>query len=156
MLENVYAYFRENIQKNEQQIAILKRKIHTIGTIRLLIVLMAIALFYFIPFLTWLERLVVLALFAIPFIGLMVYHNRLFAQRTDCEALLAYNQKELKALDYDFSALIFLGFVFIWRAFLVSIHEPVRDDLWEETFGSVDEATFNPKGFYRRKTRCGS
>ena len=104
MLENVYAYFRENIQKNEQQIAILKRKIHTIGTIRLLIVLMAIALFYFIPFPTWLERLVVLALFAIPFIGLMVYHNRLFAQRTDCEALLAYNQKELKALDYDFSA----------------------------------------------------
>ena len=103
-MEKIYTYFQENIRKNEQMISHLKRKIHTIGTLRLLIVLIAIFLFYFVPFPTWPERIAVLLLFAIPFIGLMVYHNRLFSKRTDCETLLTYNQNELKALDYDFSA----------------------------------------------------
>ena len=103
-MEKLYNYFNEQIQQYTFQIKRLKKQIHTIGTIRLFIVLAALLTFYWGSFPTWTERIGVFALFAIPFIGLMVYHNRLFARRADCETLLEYNEAEKKALDNDFSA----------------------------------------------------
>ncbi len=104
MTEKIYDYFEKNIRQQTFMLGVLKRRIHTVGTIRLLVVLACAATFYFCAFPTWIVRIVIFVLFAVPFVMLILYHNRLFVRRTDCEVLMAYNREELQAMNYDCSA----------------------------------------------------
>lgn len=82
----------------------LKRKIHIAGTLKLVLALAAIASYYIADSSSWDIRIIIFVIYAIPFIILMVYQNRLFAKHKQEEILLELNKNELKALDYDFSA----------------------------------------------------
>lgn len=103
-MEKVYAYYRENIEAYTRRSNGLKKNIHMAGTVRLALVVGAAITLWLCkgesaPILTGIT-----AAYLLPFALLMVWHNRLSAQKTYAEALLQLNQNELKGLDYDFSA----------------------------------------------------
>ncbi|GBU06732.1 hypothetical protein AwDysgo_00630 [Bacteroidales bacterium] len=96
-------FYKQKIEESANDIASIKRKIHWVGSIRLLIFLSTAAIIYSF----WGQEIFILIGIAIaaliPFIWLMIYHNRLFLQRQLHEKRIAFNSKELKALAYDFS-----------------------------------------------------
>lgn len=103
-MEKVYQYYRENISAYTRQAESLKKKIHLLGSIRLALVVGLMVLIWFFKG----ESVRVLTgigiLFLLPFVGLMVYHSKLFARKCYAEALILLCQNELKGLEYDFSA----------------------------------------------------
>lgn len=81
----------------------LSKVIFKVGTIRLLLVLFCIALSYVV----WHNTLLVISVISfsvILFLGLMVYHNKLFKKRLYSETQINNAENELKAFDYDYSA----------------------------------------------------
>ena len=103
-MEQVYAFYEERIALHRARLDALKRRMHQIGTLRLLLVIGALILL-------WLLRAgsstllgMTFIAFALPFSLLMIWHNRLDARKTYEETLVKLNQNELKGLDYDFSA----------------------------------------------------
>ncbi|MCD8194194.1 MAG: DNA mismatch repair protein MutS [Tannerellaceae bacterium] len=103
-MEKVYAFYEGNIQTYSQTVTELKRKIHLVGTLRLLLVAgLAISIWLFSPS-GWAAWTSVLGLFILPFILLMVIHTKLFEQRSYAETMIRICEEELKGLDYDFSA----------------------------------------------------
>ena len=103
-MEQVYAFYEERIALHRAHLDALKRRMHQIGTLRLLLVIGALILL-------WLLRAgsstllgMTFIAFALPFSLLMIWHNRLDARKTYEETLVELNQNELKGLDYDFSA----------------------------------------------------
>ena len=103
-MEKVYAFYEERIALHRAHLDALKRRMHQIGTLRLLLVIGALILL-------WLLRAgsstllgMIFIAFALPFSLLMIWHNRLDARKTYEETLVELNQNELKGLDYDFSA----------------------------------------------------
>ena len=103
-MEQLYAFYEEQIALHRVQLDALKRRIHQIGTLRLLLVIGALTVL-------WLLRAesntllgMIFVAFALPFGLLMVWHNRLDARKTHEETLMELNQNERKGLDYDFSA----------------------------------------------------
>lgn len=102
-MEKVYTYYKENIAAYARRSNNLKRRIHIMGSIRL-------ALFVGLAFCLWLlwgQNWMILAgvcvAFLLPFVILMIYHNKLFFKKNYTDALILLNQNELKGLDYDFS-----------------------------------------------------
>ncbi len=82
----------------------LHKQIHALGTIRLAIVVTAVAAVWLCRGEGWQAWAGIGCLSAIPFAVLMYRHNRLSAQKSDMEALETLNKAELNGLDYDFSA----------------------------------------------------
>lgn len=103
-MEKVYTYYRENVTSYSRQAEQLKRQIHLLGTIRLILVALLILTIWLLRNESWQIILGSIVLFAIPFALLMVYHTRLHNRKLYTEALIALNESELKGLDYDFSA----------------------------------------------------
>lgn len=102
-MEKIYNYYKENIAAYTRRAGNLKKRIHIMGSIRL-------ALFVGVVFSLWLlwgQNWLILAgvsiAFIIPFVLLMIYHNKLFYKKSYTDALILLNQNELKGLDYDFS-----------------------------------------------------
>lgn len=103
-MELVYTYYKENSEAYRRQAATLKKRIHLIGTIRL--VLVAALLLSL-----WLGRaesagvLVGITLaYAFPFALLMLYHTKLFHRKSYTEAMIRLNDNELNGLEYNFGA----------------------------------------------------
>ena len=103
MQDNLYTFYQERIGTLTDELTGLKKRIHLIGSLRLAIVVAAGFTLYFSS--TDSKGLAFICLlFALPFIGLMIYHNRLFERRRSVEILIDLNQNELKAIDNDYSA----------------------------------------------------
>ena len=103
-MEQLYAFYEEQIALHRAHLDALKRRIHQLGTLRLLLVIGAIAsITYFRAESSTLLGMIFIA-FALPFGLLMIRHNRLDARKSHEETLLELNQNERKGLDYDFSA----------------------------------------------------
>jgi len=103
-MEKLYSYYKENISSYNLKVDYLKKQIHLLGSIRLAIVIALGVTIWFCRNESWQVWILLFVLFAIPFAALMLYHNRLSKKRDYAEATVRLNEKELKALDYDFSA----------------------------------------------------
>lgn len=103
-MKDLYPFYEDRIIAFSKKLDLLKKKIHLTGSIRLLIVVAALVTL-------WLLRndgvwllAGITAGYLVPFLILLIYHNKLFHQKEYTETLITFNRNELKALNYDFSA----------------------------------------------------
>jgi hypothetical protein len=82
----------------------LQKKIHGIGTLRLLLVIGAVVTTWFLREQEWKLIAGALLIYVALFTVLMVYHTLLFHKKTYAETLADLCSNELKGLNYDFSA----------------------------------------------------
>jgi hypothetical protein len=120
----------------------LKKTIHRIGSVRLLLVAGAVLTVWYFRESNWVVWTGIFAAYAIPFIVLMVYHTKLFHKKEYAEAIIRLNENELKGIDYDFSP-------FDGAAESVDSHHPFSTDL--DLFG--DKSLF--QSLNRTITRPG-
>lgn len=100
----MYIFYEQKIQSATSELEKLKRKIHFIGSLRLLTVIGACITLWFLRQEEATIIISVSLLFVVPFIVLLTVHNKLFYRREYMQTLLQLNQNELNALNYDFSA----------------------------------------------------
>lgn len=103
-MESIYTYYNDIVTTYTRRAENLKNKIHLLGSIRLALIAGLIVLLYIFKSEDWTVLLGITLLFVLPFIALMVWHSRLFAQKSYAEALARLSRNELNGLDYDFSA----------------------------------------------------
>lgn len=103
-MEKIYNYYQDIVTAYTRRADNLKKKIHLLGSIRLLLVAGLIAMVWFFKSEDWKVLAGIAVLFTIPFIALMVWHTKLFARKCYAEALANLCKNELNGLDYDFSA----------------------------------------------------
>ena len=103
-MEKIYNYYQDIVTAYTRRADNLKKKIHLLGSIRLLLVASLIAMVWFFKSEDWKVLAGIAILFTIPFIALMVWHTKLFARKCYAEALANLCKNELNGLDYDFSA----------------------------------------------------
>ena len=103
-MEKIYNYYQDIITAYTRRADSLKKKIHLLGSIRLLLVAGLIAMIWFFKSEDWKVLAGIAVLFITPFIALMVWHTKLFARKCYAEALANLCKNELNGLDYDFSA----------------------------------------------------
>ncbi len=103
-MKSIFAYYNENIEAYSLRAAYLRKQIHLMGSIRLALVVAAVAAFWFCRAADWPVLVGIGCLLIFPFAALMFYHTRLFAQKNYYEALEALNKAEYNGLNYDFSA----------------------------------------------------
>ncbi len=103
-MKRIFTYYKENIEAYSHHLNHLKKQIHLLGSIRLILVAAAIISVWFLRNSSWEFIAGTLLLYIIPFAALMVYHNRLAYKRLYTEGLILLNENELKGLEYDFSA----------------------------------------------------
>lgn len=102
-LEEIKDSYKSLIDKEKVTLAKLKKQIFQIGTTRLVIVLLCIALCYIM----WGDTSIIIACIGVSiilYLFLMKYHNRLFLKKKYCELLISNAENELKGIEYDFSA----------------------------------------------------
>ena len=105
----------------------LKKKIHQLGTVRLLLFVGALVTVWFCRDANRLIWLGILLMYAVPFIILMVYHTKLFYQKEYAEAMIQLDESELKGIENDFSS-------FNGAAESVDVHHSFSPDL--DLFGN--------------------
>ncbi|MCF2602669.1 DNA mismatch repair protein MutS [Parabacteroides distasonis] len=103
-MEQLYTFYEEQIALHRARLNALKRRMHQIGTLRLLLVIGALIALWLLRAESGTLLGMVFVAFALPFGLLMMWHNRLDARKTHEETLMELNQNERKGLDYDFSA----------------------------------------------------
>ncbi|MDR1937007.1 MAG: DNA mismatch repair protein MutS [Tannerellaceae bacterium] len=103
-MEKIYHYYENTIDACSRQAKDLQKKIHGMGTIRLFIVIGAIATAWFLREEDWMLIAGVLSLYIIAFVALMVFHTLLSHKKSYAEALRELCSNEMKGLTYDFSA----------------------------------------------------
>ena len=103
-MKNLSTYYQELIHTLFTEKNQVNRKIHIIGTIRLLLVIGALLMLYGFHQEGWHIIMGIILLFGLPFIGLMIFHNRLFFRRKyiDTQSELLVNEQ--KGLDLDYQA----------------------------------------------------
>lgn len=103
-MEKVYAYYKEKIARYETRAEALGKRIYLLGSFRLLLVAGLIVALWFCKGESGGVLTLIVAVFVIPFVGLMMWHSCLFARKRYAEAMARHCRDELMALDYDFSA----------------------------------------------------
>lgn len=101
-LDEVKEVYKSLIEKKSVKLAKLKKQIFQVGSIRLAIVLICIALCYIL----WGNTLAVVSavlISIVAFLGFLKYHNRLFKSKRYYEILIKNAENELRGIDYDFS-----------------------------------------------------
>lgn len=103
-MKDIINFYTSNCENLKQKISTLNKRIHLIGTIRLIIFLGAAISLYLLRDESWTTLVLLTIAFTIPFIVLMVVHNKYFYKRTYTETRLKLNEDELNAINYDFIA----------------------------------------------------
>ena len=103
-MEEIYQFYQDSIAAFSKKLDNLKKRIHLIGTIRLLLVCGLCFSIWFIRDEGWVIWVITFISFLIPFIGFIFVHNRLFKQKQYTETLIKLDKDELRGLNYDFSA----------------------------------------------------
>ena len=97
--------YEKTIEKNIATAGRLGRRIHMLGTLRLLLVVGLIALWVACGERGWGVLAAGSALFIVPFVWLMVLHGRLSERKEYADTLRELCENELRCLDGDCSAL---------------------------------------------------
>ena len=103
-MEKLIHFYNSQIASFTAIMEALSRKIHWLGTVRLLLFGCALISVWFCRDFNLLVLMAILFVFAIPFTILMVYHTKLFHRKEYAEAMIRLNTNELKGIHYDFSA----------------------------------------------------
>ena len=103
-MEEIYQFYQDSITAFTKKLDNLKKKIHLIGTIRLLMVCAICVGLWFVRNESWTIILLMVSGFFIPFLGFILLHNKLFKQKQYTETILQLDKDELNGLDYNFSA----------------------------------------------------
>lgn len=103
-MKNVVSYYKNTIEAYTLRVDNLKKKIHLLGSIRLLIVVTAIACVWLLKSGDWKILAAVLLLHVIVFAALMVYHSLLSHTKSYAEKVIELCRNELNGLEYNFSA----------------------------------------------------
>jgi hypothetical protein len=103
-MKKVYHYYESTINANSQRVRNLQKEIHRAGTIRLFLVIGAVATLWLLKEQDWKLLAGVLLLYAIVFAVLMIRHTSLSHKKSYAETLIGLCSDELKGLNYDFSA----------------------------------------------------
>lgn len=103
-MEALIRFYDERIAQHRATLEALKRKIYHAGTLRLLIAVAALVAVWVARGAGWAVLTGIAVACVVPFVALMVYHNRLAVQRDFAAELLRLNEAERRAIDYDFSA----------------------------------------------------
>ena len=103
-IEEIYSFYRTKKDKHSETLQNLKRRIHQIGTLRLLLIIAMIATLWFCRDKELPVLFATAAAYMLFFSLLVVYHTKLHTKRTYEEGIIDLCENELKALDYDFSA----------------------------------------------------
>ena len=103
-MEVLFHFYNNQITSFTANREALKKKIHWLGTIRLLLFACALISVWFCRDFNWLVLTGILFVFVVPFTVLMVNHTKLFYRKEYAEAMIQLNMNELKGIDYDFSA----------------------------------------------------
>ena len=103
-MEALIRFYDERIAQHRATLEALKRKIYHAGTLRLLIVVAALVAVWIARGAGWGVLAGIGVACVVPFVALMVYHNRLSAWKDFATELMRLNEAERRAIDYDFSA----------------------------------------------------
>lgn len=103
-MKQVYDFYREEAAAYRRRAAGLGKRIHTLGTARLLLVAGWLVTLWLLWADAWTTLALVTLPFALLFALLMAGHHRLFARKQYAEGAATLYGNELKGLDYDFSA----------------------------------------------------
>ena len=87
-MEKIYNYYQDIVTAYTRRADNLKKKIHLLGSIRLLLVAGLIAMVWFFKSEDWKVLAGIAVLFIIPFIALMVWHTKLFARKREAGRLV--------------------------------------------------------------------
>lgn len=102
-MKDIILYYTRQCGQLKESITTLNRKIHRIGTLRLLLVLAGVLLLYLFRQENIWTLTAIIAACLLPYLFLMQIHNRLFSKRNYQTQKLKLNENELKAQAYDFS-----------------------------------------------------
>ena len=102
-MEEIIRFYKQQNEALQAEINALSRRIHLVGTIRLLLVIGAAIAIYLFREQSWTVLTGIALVFIVPFAALMHVHNRLFWKRSYAETKQQLCQSELKGIDYDFS-----------------------------------------------------
>jgi hypothetical protein len=97
-------FYKRRIDSYSSERDRLKKTIYNYGTIRLIFVVAAIVALYFFRRSEWLTIGGIAFVFAVPFVVLMLMHNRLSLRLDYVNEMLRLNSEELQGLDNDYSA----------------------------------------------------
>ncbi|MDR0795663.1 MAG: DNA mismatch repair protein MutS [Tannerella sp.] len=103
-MEPLFLFYQAQITFFTAKREALKKAIHRLGTVRLLLFVAAIATIWFCRDYDRMILIGILFVFAVPFGIFMVYHTKLSDRKDFADANLQMDTNELKGLDYDFSA----------------------------------------------------
>lgn len=102
-INDVKKYYSNIIKTEGDTLSSLKKSIFQIGTLRLVIIIIAIIGVYFY----WGTTSLVIGISIVSlvvFLALMQYHNKLFRKKSYAEQIVNDAENELKGINYDFSA----------------------------------------------------
>ena len=80
-MEEIYSYYKENIDAYTRRLGNLKKKIHLMGSIRLALVVGAILSLWIFRDESWQWLTGITFAYIIPFALLMWYHNKMYARK---------------------------------------------------------------------------
>ncbi len=103
MQSEIYDRYLTIIEENIAATQRLKREMNLLGTMRLLLVIGLITLWVLFGGKDWVFLTAGSTLFIVPFVWLMVRHNKLSDRKNYADALRILCENEIKSLDYDFS-----------------------------------------------------
>ena len=103
-INEIEAFFKEKRSQLEEQITQLNRQIHIIGSLRLMLVVLAAVGLYVFWSEGWMVWMAILFFCAVPFLFLMIRHNQLFFERSYNEEKMKLCEQELAGLLGDYSA----------------------------------------------------
>ena len=102
--EEIFSFYRTKKEEHFCNLQTLKKLIHRIGTLRLLLIIFMLTTLWFCRDNELPVLITIAAVNMIFFFLLVVFHTNLHAKRTYEESIIDLCENELKALDYDFSA----------------------------------------------------
>ena len=103
-IDSIYSFYQTKKDEHSGILQNLKRRIHQIGTLRLLLITCMLITLWFCRNNELPALFAIAATYMVFFLLLVAYHTKLYAKRTYEEGIIDLCANELKALDYDFSA----------------------------------------------------
>lgn len=103
-METIENFYKDNRTAYQRRADNLRRKIHLLGTMRLVLAIGLIGAIWIFKSENWSILSGIVCLFILPFIVLMIYHTKLAKRKGYAETMVSLCENELKGLNYDFSA----------------------------------------------------
>jgi hypothetical protein len=103
-MEEIIQFYKKRLTYFTDLLERLKRVIHVLGTLRLIVFSGGVVLLWLFRNAGWPALTGIVVVVGALFAGMVFIHSRLFARKRQVEALLKLSGDELRGLDYDFGA----------------------------------------------------